>query len=839
MGEVGGNRRAEPDFRAIFEAAPGAYLVLDPELSIVAVSESYARVTMTQREQIVGRHLFEVFPDNPDTPQVEGLRNLRASLEAVKQHLVADTMPVQRYDIRRPEVEGGGFEERHWIPINSPVFSADGRLTYIIHRVEDVTQFIRLRGQGAELTQDFLARAELMEAEVFQTTQQAADASRQLKEANAQLAQLYEKTRELDHLKSQFFANVSHELRTPLALILGPVERWLAARDLPAEQRQELELVARNARSLLRQVNDLLDASRLEAGKLTLAYAELDFAELVRVVAGQFSSLAEERSLALHIEAIGPLRAQVDAEKLQRVLLNLLSNAFKFTPSGGTVRCSARFDEAAGQLLLEVADSGQGIPAEHRRLVFERFYQLDGGATRRFGGTGLGLTIARELVELHGGTIEVETAPEGGALFRLRLPSAAPASGEVLCKRVESARAEEDARLILAELSVSAAPAERPRAAELTRPLVLVVEDNPDMNRFIRDSLTPQFGVVSAANGREGLSQALALLPDLIITDLMMPELSGDELVRALRGHRQLDTVPIVLLTAKVDEALRVQLLRQGASDYMLKPFSVEELCARVGNLLQAKSALERQRELAERLRKSNEHLQRTSAELEEANRELDAFSYSVSHDLRSPLRAINGFSKLLQQEYGEKLDAEALDYLRRIAAGAQRMSGTIDALLKLSRIARAPLQRTKVDVGALALGVCAALRMQAPNRSVEVCVGESLMALADADLVQVLLENLLGNAWKFTARSQNAEIHIDQEPAVDGAFFVRDNGAGFDSSKADRLFQPFQRLHQASEFEGTGIGLATVRRIALRHGGRVWATSAPGQGATFFFTLS
>jgi PAS domain S-box-containing protein len=832
MGEAGGTRRAEPDFRAIFEAAPGAYLVLDPELSIVAVSDSYARVTMTQREQIVGRHLFEVFPDNPDAPHVEGLRNLRASIEAVKQNLVADTMPVQRYDIRRPEAEGGGFEERHWSPINSPVFSAEGRLTYIIHRVEDVTQFIRLRGQGAELTQDFLARAELMEAEVFQTTQQAAD-------ANAQLAQLYEKTRELDHLKSQFFANVSHELRTPLALILGPVERWLAARDLPAEQRQELELIARNARSLLRLVNDLLDASRLEAGKLTLAYAELDLAELVRVVAGQFSSLAEERSLALHIEAIGPLRAQVDAEKLQRVLLNLLSNAFKFTPPGGTIRCSVRFDEAAGQLLLEVADSGQGIPAEHRRLVFERFYQLDGGATRRFGGTGLGLAIARELVELHGGTIEVETAPEGGALFRLRLPSTAPASVEVLCKRVESTRAEEDARLILAELSVSAAAAERPRAAELARPLVLVVEDNPDMNRFIRDSLTPQFGVVSAANGREGLSQALALQPDLIITDLMMPELSGDELVRALRGHRQLDTVPIVLLTAKVDEALRVQLLRQGASDYMLKPFSVEELCARVGNLLQAKSALERQRELAERLRKSNEHLQRTSAELEEANQELDAFSYSVSHDLRSPLRAINGFSKLLQQEYGEKLDAEALDYLRRIAGGAQRMSGTIDALLKLSRVARAPLQRTKVDVGALALSVCVALRMQATNRSVEVHVAESLNAQADADLVQVLLENLIGNAWKFTAPRKGAEIHINQEPGINGAFFVRDNGAGFDSSKADRLFQPFQRLHQASEFEGTGIGLATVRRIALRHGGRVWATSSPGQGATFFFTLS
>jgi signal transduction histidine kinase len=368
---------------------------------------------------------------------------------------------------------------------------------------------------------------------------------------------------------------------------------------------------------------------------------------------------------------------------------------------------------------------------------------------------------------------------------------------------------------------------------------VLVVEDNPDMNRFICDSLTPQFGVLAAANGREGLAQALAVQPDLIITDLMMPELSGDELVRQLRTHRQLDTVPIVLVTAKADEELRVQLLRQGANDYLLKPFPVEELCARVGNLLQAKCALERQRDLSDRLRKSNDHLQRTTAQLEEANRELDAFSYSVSHDLRAPLRAINGFSKLLREEYGEGLKPQAVDYLQRIAAGAERMSMTIEALLKLSRIGRAPLQRAKVDVAALALSVCDALRAQTPGHSVQVHIAEPLVAHADSELVRVLLENLLGNAWKFTAKRANAEIYVDQEPEVEGAFFVRDNGAGFDSSKADRLFQPFQRLHQASEFEGTGIGLATVRRIVQRHGGRVWAASSPGQGATFFFTLS
>jgi signal transduction histidine kinase len=824
----------EPDFRAIFEAAPGLYLVLDPDLRIVAASDNYARATLTVREEILGRDIFDVFPDNPDDPRAEGLRNLRASLESVKQRRASDAMPVQKYDIRRPESEGGGFEERFWSPINTPVLGPGGELRYIIHRVEDVTEFLRLK-QHAEPTQELQARAQRMDAEVYTRSQQVAEASRQLKETNAELARLYEKTKQLDQLKSQFFANVSHELRTPLTLILVPVERLLAASVPGSSDHAALEAVSHNARLLLSQVNDLLDASKLEAGKMELAYADVDLAELIRRVTGPFDSLAQERGITLQVQAEGTLRARVDPEKLQRVLLNLLSNAFKFTPASGIVRCSLSRDRETERLQLEVADSGPGSPSAQRESVFERFRQLEGGATRRFGGTGLGLAIARELVELHGGRIEAHRAPEGGALFRVLLPPGA--QGGALAAP-DTAAAREAVRLLLEQFRSEAGRRASATEGDSSRPLILVVEDNPAMNDFISELLLPDYRVVSAFDGREGLRQLQELRPDLVLSDVMMPEMSGAEFVRAARERAELRDIPIVLLTAKADDDFRVRALRLGANDFLMKPFSVQELRARVGNLVAARATLAKNQRLAAELRQANQTLQQTATRLAESNAELEAFSYSVSHDLRAPLRAIDGFSSLLVDEQRDRLDEEGKKYLERVRSSVRRMTTLIDDLLHLSRITTADLERRPLDLAQLARAVVATLRQRDPQRSVQVEIAEALPADADPRLARVLLENLIGNAWKFSSKQPAARISIGKEPGPEGPFFVRDNGAGFDQASARKLFAPFQRFHQASEFEGTGIGLATVHRIVARHGGRIWASSAPGAGATFSFTL-
>jgi PAS domain S-box-containing protein len=223
------------------------------------------------------------------------------------------------------------------------------------------------------------------------------------------------------------------------------------------------------------------------------------------------------------------------------------------------------------------------------------------------------------------------------------------------------------------------------------------------------------------------------------------------------------------------------------------------------------------------------------TAELENANRELETFSYTVSHDLRSPLRAIDGFSRALVADYADKLDDQAKHYFQRIRAGTQRMASLIDDLLKLARIGRIALRRSEIDVSMLARQVITELQQRDPARVVDVVIAEGLHATADPELVRIVLENLLGNAWKFTAKSERGSIVFEGDGWT---FQVRDNGAGFDMAHVDKLFVPFQRLHAVDEFEGSGIGLATVHRIIRHHGGRIWAEAELGRGATFFFTL-
>jgi signal transduction histidine kinase len=249
---------------------------------------------------------------------------------------------------------------------------------------------------------------------------------------------------------------------------------------------------------------------------------------------------------------------------------------------------------------------------------------------------------------------------------------------------------------------------------------------------------------------------------------------------------------------------------------------------------------LTERRRAARQINALNADLQRWAADLEAANKELEAFNYAVSHDLRMPLTSIDGFSQALLEHYADTLDAQGQDYLQRIHRATQRMADLIDALLALSQVTRAELLREAVDVSALARAIAADLQRREPTRQVEFIIADGLVASGDARLLGVVLENLFSNAWKFTARQPWARIEFGVLPPHGGApvFFVRDNGVGFDMADADKLFRAFQRLHGRMEYPGTGIGLATVQRITHRHGGRIWAEGAVGQGATFYFTL-
>ncbi len=590
-----------PDFQLLFESAPGLYLVLNPDLTIVAVSDAWLVATMTQRRDVVGRHIFDVFPDNPDDPTNEGVRNARASFARVLRERVGDAMSVQKYDIQRPAAEGGGFEERFWSPYNSPVLRPDGSLAYIIHRVEDITEYVRLR-RATTWREEHL---DAMEAKIVLRAREVADSGRQLKESNAELAKLYARSQEMDRIKTSFFANVSHELRTPLALILAPAERVLADLAPGDPHRRDLEVVLRNARALLGHVNDLLDASKLEASKLDLEYSTVDLSHLVRLTAYNFETLAVDRDVELRILAPPALPAQVDPSRLQQVLLNLLSNAFKFTPAEGRVRIELtgveRGADGGDVAHIEVADSGPGISPDDRNQVFERFHRLDGQPHTTWGSSGLGLNIARELVQLHGGAIGVDDAPEGGALFVVEVPLTAPpgtavrAGGQMapasprtdVCDHVGGDHVGSTDHVGAADGGI-----------DDDRPLVLVVEDNVDMNHVVCDALSADYRVAAAYNGREGVERARALHPDVIVCDFMMPEMAGDELVRQVRSEPRMDTTPILVLTARNDSEARIDVLRRGANDYLLKPFYQPELRARVDNLIKVRQAEERLRSL-------------------------------------------------------------------------------------------------------------------------------------------------------------------------------------------------------------------------------------------------
>ncbi len=365
---------------------------------------------------------------------------------------------------------------------------------------------------------------------------------------------------------------------------------------------------------------------------------------------------------------------------------------------------------------------------------------------------------------------------------------------------------------------------------------IMIVDDEMIIARELESRLTAMGYDVAgiASSGEEAIALEREEHPDLILMDIMLKgAMDGIEATGEI--HRRAP-VPVIYLTAYTDEKTLTRAKQTGPYGYIVKPFAERELRANI------EMALYKQKTEAEIHRLNAELEQRVgerTAELEAANKEMEAFTYSVSHDLRAPLRAIDGFSQALLEDYSDKVDAEGQEYLQRVRAASQRMGKLIDDLLRLSRLARAPMNRQVVDLSAAVTRIVEELRTAEPERAVEVVIPPGLVAEGDPGLLEVVLRNLLGNAWKFTGKTANARIEFGRtEHEGRAAFFVRDNGAGFDMAYVDRLFGAFQRLHTENEFPGTGIGLATVQRIIRRHGGRVWAEGAVGQGATFAFVL-
>lgn len=401
-----------------------------------------------------------------------------------------------------------------------------------------------------------------------------------------------QKLHEVDELKSRFFTNISHEFRTPLTLILGPVKQMIEKLN-EGKMKDDLSMVHRNANKLLELVNQLLDISKLESGNMKLQTAPQNIVPLVKALTLSFTTYAERKTITLKFNSSeGEIVVYIDEDKIEKIITNILSNAFKFTPEGGTIEVTVRTDERNSNIII--SDTGVGIPKEKISKVFDRFYQVDGSHTREQEGTGVGLSLTKELVELHRGKIEVESEEGKGTTFIVSIPLGSEHLKPEEIVEKDKAEDLEDEKL----KPVYDEEIERKafHYVELyeneSLPLLLVVEDNKDVRTYIKDNLKTDYRILEAADGEDGWDKATEHIPDLIVSDVMMPEMDGFELCRKLKTDERTSHIPVILLTAKAAKEDKLEGFETGADEYLMKPFDTDELKSRTKNLIEQRKRL-------------------------------------------------------------------------------------------------------------------------------------------------------------------------------------------------------------------------------------------------------
>ena len=636
---------------------------------------------------------------------------------------------------------------------------------------------------------------------------------------------------QLDREKTAFFSNVSHEFRTPLTLLLGPVEHALERTPVRMDA-GDVALVHRNALRLLRLVNTLLDFARIEAGRAEAHFDPIELGTFTREIASTFGSLMDGAGLAFEIDCppCGST-ASVDADMWEKIVLNLLSNAFKFTRQG---TIAVRLREHSGGFELTVEDSGCGIPPAELPRIFDRFHRVPGAPSRTFEGSGIGLALVREMVRMHGGDISVESEEGQGTRFRVRIPATGTGRPAAAPRGLEPRGV--TARPFLEEARHWSDLPETPAPATPADPhtRILVVDDNADMRQYLRRLLATHWCVDEAVNGREALARVAVSPPDIILSDVMMPDMDGFELLRRLRANDATRVLPVMLLSARAGEDASVEGLVAGADDYVVKPFSARELVARVRTRLEVSRL---RRETAAQ----NRRLEALVAAAEEASQAKDRFLAMLGHELRNPLAPILTALQLMKRRGDTGVERERAIIERQV----HHVRRLVDDLLDVSRITQGhiELRRERVELSSV---VAKAMEMTTPliARKQHVVVTDvepaGLAIDGDPTRLQQVVMNLVNNAAKYTdpggriavtARRAGAEVLLK----------VVDSGIGIEPPMLTRIFELFVQEHEAVERGegGLGLGLSIVRNLVELHGGRV-SVASPGrnQGTEFIVYL-
>lgn len=556
------SKEIENLFKILFESLPTLCLALDPSLNIVAVTDSYLAATMTKREDIIGKNIFVVFPDNPNEKDATGVTTLRSSFNRVLKEGKTDILSIQKYDIRKPDSEGGGFEERYWSPTNTPIFDQDHKLIFILHRVEDVTEFLKLKQRGEAqdlLNQELQLFKNKMDREIVLRTIERRQAIEELHLAKLMAEKLAEEAMVANRAKSTFLATMSHEIRTPLNGIIGMTD-LLLSEPQDNEQRERIDMIRASGEILLNVINNILDFSKIESGNLELDNVDFNLRGLIE-------DTIEGVALSAHIKGIaigGVIAKDVpqnfigDSTRLSQVLRNLLANAIKFTNTGQVgLRVSLadpneKRDSDFTTLNFTIADTGIGMSDEVKNRIFQPFVQGDASVTRKFGGTGLGLVICKRLLELMQGTISISSTVGKGSEFKCIV-------------KLQQSNSD-------IQQEIAAPP------VDVFNIHILVVDDN-EINRTVLDSQLRSWGI--RCEVVDNAFTAITKLRDatangdpfsIAIIDCMMPVMDGIELTKKITSFPELSNLKIIMLTSIGIPTTTQELSKLGIDICIAKP---------------------------------------------------------------------------------------------------------------------------------------------------------------------------------------------------------------------------------------------------------------------------
>ncbi len=682
----------------------------------------------------------------------------------------------------------------------------------------------------------------------------------ELDQNRKKLAETNQKLIEMDQMKSRFFANISHELRTPLTLLVSPLQALRNQKKhlLDEESRDILSTMENNAMRLLKLINDLLDLAKLESGRMEVKKEPVNLELFVKGLIQSIQGTAKDKRINLSTrvhESIGAV--MLDQNKMEKIILNLLFNALKFTPSGGRVELTANKEDS--QLVLVIKDTGMGISEENLPFIFDRFWQADSSAQRKYQGTGIGLALVKELTEAQGGSVTAQSRLGAGTTMTIRIPFEAAKTSPVSEKAgepggmlAESAQDEEWLTNLYrrAELFSTLTPLSESLRTDnygnSQKKKVLVADDEPDMLRFIKSRLEKHYEIIEAVDGNQAVEKAKQFLPDLILLDMMMPEKDGVQACRELKKQVSTQAIPVVLLTARADEDTKFSALDAGASDFLTKPFSNTELHVRVKNLIESHQF---QRELIRQksaLETTLEQLKETEGQLvqNEKMASLGRLSAGIIHEINNPLNYAVQALYLLKAKKDRLPDQEREKFVETVTDiedGVNRVQRIVSDLRSFTH----PKAGGSVDLIGLKEILSNALRFlghELKDRvKVEIEVPEDQQVLADRNKMIHVFVNLIQNS-SDALKEKNFD---GEEPLIwiksrfeNGKVFiqVRDNGSGINPENLDKIFDPFFTTKDVGQ--GMGLGLSICYRILREQGGRISARSEKGKFTEFTLEL-